>query len=305
MVRAFALATLVILGLSPGGAEAQAPPARLKVVASMSILADFVRQVGGDLVEVSALVGPNADVHAFEPSPADAKKLVGARLVVTNGLGLEGWLPRLIKASGTNAPVLVASQGVKPIAEPEQGPTHAAPAAHHDDPHAWQSVPNAKIYVENIRAALTRVDPADEAAYRANAGAYTARLDALDRDVRTALAAVPPSQREIITTHDAFGYFGNAYGFRFTAPQGVSTESEANAADVARIIRQIRARKVRAVFLENVSDPRLAERIASESGARIGDKVYSDALSEPGGPAGTYLDMMRHNVQAFVAALSD
>ena len=302
MLRRTSLALLAAVVLS-SVAHGQGVQPRIALVASMSILADFAREVGGERVEVVSLVGPNADVHGFEPSPADARRLAEARLVVVNGLGLEGWLPRLVKASGTKALVVESASGVSAMAgEHEHG---GQAAARRDDPHAWQDVHNAKVYVENIRAALARVDPDGAATYGANARRYAATLDALDRDIRNALAVVPPSRREIITTHDAFGYFGHAYGLRFTAPQGVSTESEASAADIARIIRQVKARKIRAVFLENISDPRLAERIAREGGARVGEKVYSDALSPADGPAATYVAMMRHNLRAFLATLSD
>jgi zinc/manganese transport system substrate-binding protein len=172
------------------------------------------------------------------------------------------------------------------------------------DPHAWQSVGNVKLYVANIRDGLIAADPAGKADYEANAAAYLAKLDALDREVKAAVAAIPRDRRKIITSHDAFGYFEKAYGVSFIAPQGVSTEAEASAKDVARIIQQIRRDKIPAVFLENVSDPRLIERIAKESGAKVGGRLYSDALSGEGGPAGTYIDMMRHNIRALSAALS-
>jgi zinc/manganese transport system substrate-binding protein len=220
--------------------------------------------------------------------------------VFVNGLGLEGWIDRLIKASGTKAPVITASKSVEPIASGEPGHD----ARHRFDPHAWQSVPNARIYVANIRDGLIAADPDGRDAYTANATRYLADLDRVDAEVRAAVARIPAERRRIITTHDAFGYFAHAYGMTFIAPQGVSTDSEASAGDVARIIRQIRAEKVPAVFLENVTDPRLMDRIAAESGARIGRKVYSDALSEADGPAATYLAMIRNNIAAFDAALA-
>lgn len=280
---------------------------KVRAVASFSILGDLVRAVGGPYVAVTTLVGPDSDAHGFSPSPADAKKLAGADIVFVNGLGLEGWLDRLIRASGTRAPVVVVSAGVKTIAavndhaHAEDGHDHGAHAV---DPHAWQSVANVRIYVANIRDGLAKVDPAHADAYRAAAEAYTAQLDRLDTAVRAAVEKIPPANRRIITTHDAFGYFADAYGLRFIAPQGVSTDSEASPRDVAEIIRQIRREKVPAVFLENISDPRQMELIAREGGARIGGKVYSDALSGSDGPAATYLDMMRSNLRAFDAALA-
>lgn len=286
---------LLCLSLASGPALAAE---RLKAVASFSILADLVREVGGERVAVSSLVGPDADAHSFQPSPADARRLKDARIIVVNGLGLEGWIDRLVRTSGSDAPVVLASTGVTPL-KGRGGHDHDL------DPHAWQDVGNAKLYVAAIRDGLSQADPEGRVIYEANAARYTGQLDALDRDIRAGIAAIAPARREVITTHDAFGYYGRAYGLTFTAPQGVSTDSEATAADVARIIRQVKARKVPAVFLENVSDRRLADRIAAESGARIGAKLYSDALSPPDGPAATYLAMMRQNLAAFRAALGE
>jgi zinc/manganese transport system substrate-binding protein len=270
---------------------------KLKVLATFSILGDFVKNVGGDRVEVATLVGPNSDAHVYAPAPADAKKVADAKVVFTNGLGYEGWMSRLAKASGAKAPVVVASKGVK---------ERKAPGGHGHggaDPHAWQSVANAKVYVANIRDALIAADPAGKAAYEANAAAYLGKLDALDADVKAAVAAIPADRRKIISTHDAFGYFQQAYGVEFIAPQGVSTEAEPSARDVARIITQVKKQKIPAVFLENIADARLMERIAQESGARIGGKLYSDALTDAKGDAPTYLDMMRHNIKQISTAL--
>jgi zinc/manganese transport system substrate-binding protein len=271
---------------------------KIKVVATFSILADFVNNVGGDRVAVTSLVNPNGDVHVYTPTPADAKALAGASLVIVNGLGLEGWVERLVKASGTKAAIVVATTGIKPRAA-EADHSRAEP-----DPHAWQSVANAKIYVGSIRDALSRVDPAGQAIYAANALSYIAKLDALEQEVKSSVAKIPADRRKTITTHDAFGYFGAAYGIAFIAPQGVSTESEPSAKDVARIIAQIRAQKIPAVFLENVSDPRLLNQIARETGAKIGGTLYSDALTDSSGPAPTYVDMVRHNVHELAAALT-
>jgi zinc/manganese transport system substrate-binding protein len=288
--------------LRPALAQDKPKDGKLAVVASFSILADLVARVGGDRVDVAALVGPDGDAHVYSPTPTDAKKLSAAKLVVVNGLGFEGWLDRLITASGTKAAVLVATKGVAPR-------KMAGDKDHHDhnhdtDPHAWQSVANAKIYVANIRDALVAADPAGQAVYAANATAYLAELDALDGEVRTKIAAIPAQRRRIVTTHDAFGYFAAAYGIAFTAPQGVSTETEASARDVARIIAQIKKTKVPAVFLENVTDPRLLKRIGGETGARIGGTLYSDALTAAGGDAPNYVAMVRHNVRQLVEALA-
>jgi zinc/manganese transport system substrate-binding protein len=274
----------------------------VKAVASFSILADLVREVGGKHVDVTAIVGPDGDAHVFQPSPLDAKAVADANIVVINGLGLEGWMARLIQSSGTKAPVVVASKGIKPLQGQNVGNGDDKGKA---DPHAWQSIANAKIYVANIRDGLAAIDPADKADYDANAKDYLAKLDQLEAEVKAAIASIPPENRKIITTHDAFGYFGRAYGLTFIAPQGVSTETEPSAKDVAKIIRQVRAQRVPAVFLENISDERLMQQIGRESGAKIGDKLYSDALSKPGAGADTYIAMMQNNIAAFTKALRE
>jgi len=276
---------------------APAPPVRaqdhLNVVASFSIIGDFVRNVGGDRVSVTTLVGPNGDVHVYTPAPADAKKIADAKLLVVNGLGLEGWLPRLVQSSGSKAMIVTATDGITPLKLDSAA-----------DPHAWQSVVDAKVYVSNIRDALAAADPTDAAAFRANAAGYLAKLDALDREVRTAVAQIPPARRKVISTHDAFGYFAAAYGIEFIAPLGVSTESEASARDIARIITQVRAEKIPAVFLENISDVRLIRRISAETGASIGGTLFSDSLSDEKGDAPTYIELVRHNIKALTSALT-
>ena len=302
--RAIAVAvfgTLVLpLAADPAGAQDSSKD-KLKVIASFSILGDLVKNVGGDRVEVGTLVGPNGNAHVYAPSPSDAKKVADAKLVFVNGLGFEGWLERLVKASGTKAPIVVATTGIKPR---ERGGDHDHDRDHgRTDPHAWQSVANAKIYVGNIRDALLAADPAGKAAYQANAAAYLAKLDALEREVRDVIAKIPADRRKLITSHDAFGYFEGAYGIDFIAPQGVSTEAEASAKDVAGIISQIRKQKISAVFLENVTDPRLVQQIARETGAKIGGTLYSDALTDDKGDAPTYVDLMRHNLRQLAAAL--
>jgi zinc/manganese transport system substrate-binding protein len=266
---------------------------RLNVVASFSILGDFVRNVGGDRVNVTTLVGPDGDVHVYAPTPADAKKVAGVKLMIINGLGLEGWLPRLLLSSGSKAPIVTASNGIAPL--------HVGSDA---DPHAWQSVVNAKIYVVNIRDALAAAGPADAEAFRTNADFYLAKLDALDREVREAVAQIPPPRRKVISTHRAFGYFAAAYGIEFIAPFGVSTESEASARDIAGIITQIKQAKIPAVFLENISDDRLIRRISAETGAAVGGTLYSDSLTSEKGDAPTYIEMVRHNIKALTSALS-
>lgn len=322
------LASLLLLAGAGGAAGAE----KLKAVASFSILEDMVRQVGGDRVEVVSLVKPDADAHVFSPTPADAKTLASADLFFVNGLGFEGWMERLEKSSGFKGKTVVVSQGVKPLTmEEEEGHHHGEEAGHDDheedghakgeddhddhaeadhdehevtDPHAWQDLANGKLYVVNILTGLIAADPEGKAVYEANAAKYLDAICKEEKAVKAAIDTLPPERRKIITSHDAFGYFGNAYGLEIIAPEGVSTESEASAQDVAKIIRQIKEEKIPAVFLENVTDHRLLDQIARESGAKIGGTLYSDALSGPGGPAPTYLDMFRHNVGALTAALS-
>jgi zinc/manganese transport system substrate-binding protein len=265
---------------------------RLNVVASFSILGDLVRNVGGDRVNVTTLVGPDGDAHVYAPTPADARKIADAKLVIVNGLGLEGWLPRLVQSAGGKASIVTATAGIAPL-------TLGSDA----DPHAWQSVANAKTYVGNIRDALVAADPASGQVFRANADAYLAKLDTLDGEVRAAVVQIPQTRRKVISTHRAFGYFAAAYGVEFIAPIGVSTESEASARDIAGIITQVRAAKIPAVFLENVSDPRLIRRISAETGARVGGTLYSDSLTAEKGDAPTYIDMVRHNIKALTSAL--
>jgi zinc/manganese transport system substrate-binding protein len=290
MMRRLGLICLVLFAALPV-AHAQEP---LNVVASFSIIGDFVRNVGGDRISVTTLVGPNGDVHVYTPAPADARKIADAKLLVVNGLGLEGWLPRLVQSSGSRAVIVTATDGIQPLRIDQAA-----------DPHAWQSVVDARIYVANIRDALVTADPADAAVFRANAAGYLAKLDALDREVRSSVAQIPPERRKVISTHNAFGYFAAAYGIEFIAPLGVSTESEASARDLAGIITQIRTQKIPAVFLENISDVRLIRRISAETGARIGGTLFSDSLSDEKGDAPTYIELVRHNIKALTRALAN
>jgi zinc/manganese transport system substrate-binding protein len=295
-------AALLATGAAPLLAQDKVP-----VVATFSILGDFVGNVGGERIALSTLVGPNGDGHVYSPTPADARKIKEAKVAFVNGLKFEGWITRLVRSSGTKAKVIEASKGVRTIKVAESSPAHDHGDHSHAgdiDPHAWQSVGNAKVYVGNIRDALIAADPAGQEAYAANATAYLARLDELEREVKEIVAKIPPDRRRVITSHDAFGYFADAYGVAFVAPQGVSTDAEASARDVARIIQQMRKEKIAAVFLENVSDPRLTKRIADETGAKVGGTLYSDALSDASGPAATYIDMVRHNARTLAAALA-
>jgi zinc/manganese transport system substrate-binding protein len=302
MRRGFA-ALVVFVGLAAAVPAARAQAGmndgmpgsdKVSVAASFSILQDMVARVGGDRVEVTAVVGRGGDVHVYEPSPADARTIDAARLIVVNGLGFEGWMERLVRASAAKAQIVVASSGIVP--RHAASPDRASDAAHLD-PHAWQSVRNAERYVSNIRDGLIRADPPARTTYEANAAAYLEELVSLDADIRRVVAAIPPAQRKIVTTHDAFGYFAADYGVEFIAAQGLSGETDPSARDIVRIIRIVRDQHIRALFFENAADPRLARRIAAETGARVGGMLYADTLSAATGPAATYLDMMRYNIR--------
>lgn len=288
-----------------GGQAAAAAEPRIAVVATFTILADLVANVGGDRVLVTSVVGRDSDAHQFSPSPGDAKAIASARLVFVNGLGFEGWLDKLIAASGYQGPVVVVSEGMRTIRLAGQGHGDAHQHAHGEvDPHGWQSLANAQRYVGNIADALAKADPAHEPAYRARAASYVETLQKLDAEARQKFDAIPVADRRVITGHDAFGYFADAYGIRFFAPRGVSTEAEAGAKDIARLSRQIRSERIRAIFVENISDPRLVEQLARESGARVGGVLFSDALSAKDKRAMTYFDMMRHNIDEVAKALA-
>jgi zinc/manganese transport system substrate-binding protein len=304
MIGSRILVAVALLTLQFGMGAALAAD-KVKAVASFSILADLIRQIGADRVDVTALAGPNADMHAFQPTPADAKTIAAANLVVINGLGLEGWADRLVKSSGYKGQPVIASKGIKSLAAEDDKHGHGGKGHAHGraDPHAWQAVANVKTYVTNIRDGLIAVDSGGKADYESAAGDYLKRLDALEAEIKGAFADVPKPKRRVITSHDAFKYYGNAYGIAFLSPQGVTGDSEPTAKDVAALIRQIKRAKVKAVFVENISSPRLIETIAKEAGASMGGTLYSDALSDPSGPAGTYTDMMRHNTRLFAESM--
>ena len=352
LMSATALFALSLAG--PAIAEADKPT---PVVATFSILGDMVKRIGGEHVTVTTLVGPDGDTHVYQPTPADARAVSEATILVVNGLQFEGWLDRLIDASDFRGIRVVATDGIEPIAfDDEHGhdddheehaeevghdhdhddraeadhdddhEEHAEAATHdhdddHDDeahaeaghdhhhhgafdPHGWQSLGNAVAYVDNITAALAQADPANAADFYQSRAAYVAEIEALDAEIREIMAALPADRRIVVTSHDAFQYFGRDYGLTFIAPQGLSTESEASAKDVARLIQQIRERGIRAVFIENIGDARLLEQIANETGATIGGTLYPGALSGPDGPAPTYLEMMRHNAMTLAQALA-
>ncbi|ODT05576.1 MAG: metal ABC transporter substrate-binding protein [Mesorhizobium sp. SCN 65-20] len=300
----FASALSVITLTSIWSTSASAEP--LKVVASFSIIGDFAQNVGGDRIELTTLVGPDGDAHVYEPSPADAVTMSKADVVLVNGLRFEGFLQRLVEASATKASVVELTKGIEPLKMQEEEHDEAEDHQHDHgefDPHAFQSISNAKVYVTNIAEAFCAADAEGCDTYKANAEAYTAKLDAADADVKAAVAAIPENERTIITSHDAFDYFENAYGITFLAPEGLSTEAEASAADVAALIRQVRDDKASAIFVENITNPRLIEQISAETGVKVGGTLYSDALSKADGPAPTYIEMMKNNIAAIKGAI--
>ena len=350
--RAFPISAAALFALSfalaPAAPAAAQPGKPVPVVATFSILGDMVKRIGGEHIALTTLVGPDGDTHVYQPTPADARAVSEAKILIVNGLQFEGWIDRLIDASDFRGVRVVATDGIEPIASEHDDDhdkhddrdkhaegddhkghadrdTHADRDKHDDhdkhdkhagggdheghdhgafDPHAWQSLRNASVYADNIAAALAKADPANAGAFQRNREAYAAEIETLDSEIRGIVAGLPAASRTVVTSHDAFQYFGRDYGLTFVAPQGLSTESEASAKDVARLIRQIRDEGIRAVFIENVADPRLLKRIADETGAVIGGTLYPGALSGPDGPAPTYLDMMRHNATTLARALT-
>ena len=288
--------TGVVLALALGLAAQGVMAKMLNVVTSFSVLGDMVQQVGGEQVHVDALVGPDGDPHTFEPSPQDSALLSKADVVVVNGLGLEGWVDRLIKASGFKGELVVASTGVKTHTLDEDGKTVT-------DPHAWNSAANGALYAQNILSGLVKADPEDKAALEVSGKRYIGQLSEIHGWAKNQFSTIPLAKRKVLTSHDAFGYFGRAYGVTFLAPQGLSSESEASAAQVAALIKQIKADNVHTWFMENQLDPRLVKQIANATGAQPGGELYPEALSKPGGVADSYVKMMRHNVELIAGSM--
>lgn len=311
MTRRSLLALPALLLAGRALAQSNGP---LPVVASFSILGDMTARIGGDRIALRVIAGPDVDSHGFQPRPSDVAALRDARLIIRNGLGFDGWMDRLVRAAGFRGPVATATQGITPraMAAHAHGHDHGGAGRRQShsvgprsvpDPHAWQDLRLGQAYLRNIAAALVDADAAGEATYRRNAEAFAARLATLDTWVRGQVATVPDARRRVVTSHDAFGYFGAAYGIEFLAPQGVSTEAEPSAAEVARLIRQIRDQRITAVFMENMSNPATLRRVAAEARVALGGRLYADALSGPGGPAPDYEAMFRHNLGLLVPAM--
>ncbi|WP_312631077.1 metal ABC transporter substrate-binding protein [Pantoea piersonii] len=268
----------------------------VNAVASFTVLADIVKQVGGEHVNVKSLVGPNGDPHTFEPTPQDSQALAKADIVFVSGLGLEGWMDRLVSASGYKGEPVVASRGVSTRSMEEEGKTVT-------DPHAWNSMYNGVIYATNVMNALIKADPQDADAIRRSGENYIQKLQALDSWAKTSFATVPAAKRKVLTSHDAFGYFGQRYGVTFLAPVGFSTEAEASASEVGSLIKQLQAEHIHTYFIENQTDPRLVKQIASATKAQPGGELYPEALSQASGPAPTYVAAFRHNVDAMIRSM--
>ena len=289
----------------------------IPVVATFSVLGDMVKRIGGEHISLTTLVGADGDTHVYQPTPQAARVVAEADVLFINGLGFEGWLERLVEAAPFAGSLVVATTGIQPIAfgdhdDHEEGHEegHEEATDHHGehgafDPHAWHSFTNAIIYANNIAAGLAQVDPTNAGFYYQNHQIFVNEIRALKAEADVIMAALPIDKRTVVTPHDGFGYFADLYNLRFEAPQGLSTESEASAADVAKLILLIRKQEISAVFIESITDNRLMEQIANETGAVIGGKLYSDALSSEDQPASTYLDMMRHNTKTLSQALGD
>ncbi|MDO8321033.1 metal ABC transporter solute-binding protein, Zn/Mn family [Rhodoferax sp.] len=295
-LKHLALSVLTAFGLVPMAATADAP---VEVVASFSILGDLVQVIGGERVHVVTLVGPDADAHSFEPSPADAKAILKSSLFVINGLGFEPWADKLAKAANYTGQTLIASKGIKVRQLPlEQGHPHAEV-----DPHGWQDPNHVALYVKNITHALSRIDQAYASSYQKNSEKYIRELNLLDQFAKNQIQGIPVAKRQVITSHDAFGYFADRYQVRFLAPQGLNADIEPSARQVAQLIRQIKQEQIKAVFLENMSNPKLLAQITQDTGVTLGPKLYVDALSGPRQPGSSYLKMMRYNISQLVEGM--
>ena len=333
ILRFFTFIALFFCIVSFNLSDVSAKENRKKVVVSFSILEDIVSVIGGKRVHVTSLVRRNMDSHMFQPTPRQAKIVASADLVIMNGLGFEGWMERLVKASGYKGKTIVATDNIPKLKfeddhddhkkddhghkkdhDDHKKDAHGHKKDHDDhhghghghgewDPHVWLSVPNMKIYVTNVAEAMSRMDPSSKTYYMKNLKKYISDLNNLDKFIRRSINSIPKKDRVVITSHEAFGHLSNEYGIEFLAPQGLSTETRASASKIASIVRFIKKHSVKAVFPENITDNRLIEQISKQTKIKIGASLYSDALSEKNGPAGTYLNYMRYNVNTIVNAL--
>jgi zinc/manganese transport system substrate-binding protein len=291
------IAALVALATSPAHAAD-----RPKVVATFSVLGDMIGRIAGDRVQLTTIVGGDGDCELYQPTAADARAVAEARLFIMNDLNprFEPWADALLQRAGFHGRKLVATQGVNVIIDDRPRGAVKGPQV---DQHAWHDPANALVYVANIAEGLAQLDTTNAAHYRAQADSYSDEIRALDAWAKSELAAVPSAKRRVITSHDGFEYLARAYDIEMTPARGTVNDTDPSADDIARLIQQIRTTKVKAIFIENMNDPRLIERVAREAGATIGGTLYSDALSKPGGEADTYLKMVRHNVSTLKSAM--
>jgi zinc/manganese transport system substrate-binding protein len=294
-VRISILTLLVLLVFAALVRAADAPMAKLNVVATNSIIGDWANIVGRDDIELKMLVGPDGDPHEYEPTPADSVALSSADLIFENGLGLENWLDKLYGSAESRATRVAITQGIEV--------RHVGGDL---DPHVWQSVKDAVVMVGNIRDALVRADPTHAGHFKARADVYIRQLTELDAWVQAQINSIPAPRRKLVTSHDAFGYFGQRYGMDISgsALESVTTEaSDPSARQIADAVDQIKRSGVPVIFLENIQNPKLIDEIASDADVKVGPPLYSDALGQPGTDGDSYIKMIRYNVQTLVRAL--
>jgi zinc/manganese transport system substrate-binding protein len=282
-----------LAGLTGVGTPALARRQALNVITTFSILGDIVATIGGARVSVRSLIGPDQDSHRYDPRPTDARAIALADLVVRNGMGFEGWLDRLITASGFRASLVTASDGITPIFVRDTIP----------DPHVWQSFTNVKIYARNIELGLARLAPASARDFAANRARFHTQVDQAFARAKALMAPIPADKRLVVVPHNSFRYLGQELGLQFRGLRSLSTGGQPSAAGLAGLINEIKTSGAAAAFVENIGDERLIGQIAQQSGARVGGKLYSDALSPPGGPASTTLAMLDYNVRAIATTL--
>ncbi len=272
------------------------PAQKLQVVATASMIADMASQIGGDLIDVRCVVPIGGDPHIYDPTPGDANMVAHADLILRNGLTFEGWLMELIENSGTRANIVTVTEGIDAIS--------SLLYENASDPHAWMDASNGLIYIKNIRDALIRLDPQNEPTYTQNHEQYAGHLRELDHYIMEKIASIPESKRILITSHDAFQYYGRRYGIRLESVLGTSTDAEVQTADILRLNKIIKESRVPALFVESTINPKVLEQLAVDNNLQIGGKLYSDSIGDKDSPAPTYYDMLKHNTDVIVAALS-
>jgi zinc/manganese transport system substrate-binding protein len=296
------LVAISIIILLPGVAIAAD---KIKVVATFSVIADMVANVAGDLVDLVTIVGPNADCEEYEPTAADVPKMANARILFMNGLNddFEPWLANLMNQAKFAGTKVIVTRGVKALTAEDEHPMGGKPKATVLDQHAWMTPHNGILYVRNITDTLARIDPGNADTYRNRAASYTQQLRDLDSWAHDEMAEVPTAKRRVLSSHDSLQYLGVAFGITMISVNGWTNKSEPSAADLARMTDQIRRDHVRALFLDSITDPRAMERISKETGAVIGGTVYGDALSKSDGGAGTYIEMIHHDISTLKAGM--